>query len=124
MTWLKNAVLDIALTALVITAVVTQVDWLRFFIVAYAGIMLFMKIGVYRSDQMTKRLNKKEEVPAWFNHLLYAIDVAAPLFFGFWLMAGLWAAVWLISFLTHQKGVQQREALKNSSKGKKKKAKR
>jgi len=120
MTWLKNAVLDIALTALVITAVVTQIDWLRFFIIAYAGIMLFMKIGVYRSAQMTNRVNKKEEVPVWFNHLLYAIDVAAPLFVGFWLMSGLWAAIWLVSYLTHQKGIQQREAVMKNSKSKKK----
>jgi len=123
MNWLKNAILDIALTGLIITAVVTQVDWLRFFIIAYAGIMLFMKLGVYRSDQLASKVNKKDEVPAWFNHVLYAVDLAAPLYAGYWLMAGLWGAIWFVSWLTQQKGVNQRAAVVTGAKGKKKPAK-
>ena len=104
MSWLKDVVVDIIVTAAIVTAVVVNEPILSGFIIGYTILMLIVKITAYWGGSFSGLANKsRSEAPAWFSHLLYAIDTGTLLTFGWWLTATGWALIWLLSFLSHRK---------------------
>lgn len=104
MSWLKEVIVDIAVTIFIITAVLLAEPWMKYIIWAYTGIMLLTKTIVLFGDSFTQLVSKaKNNAPEWFAHLLYALNTAALLYFGWWYAAAGWALIWLFSFLTQRK---------------------
>ncbi|MDZ7714887.1 MAG: hypothetical protein U5J95_01620 [Balneolaceae bacterium] len=104
MNWLKDILVDIAVTVFIITAVLLSDPWMKWVIWVYTGIMLLTKAMVLLGDNLLMIVKKaKNEVPSWIPHLLYGINTALLLYFQWWYAAGGWALIWIFSFIADQK---------------------
>lgn len=116
MKWIKNATVDIAVSIVILIAVIIEVQWLERVVAAYTILMLFLKLLAVVSDQFMKSVKpgKSLEVPLWFTSSLYAFNVFVLLGFGWYYTALLWGLIWLFSYMAFRK--MQRERLKGKSK--------
>lgn len=120
MNWIKNAIVDIVVTALIIYSVFNNITWLNYLIYAYTGIMLLMKVMSYNNETLTRQVKKTADaVPDWFMHVLYAINLGVLAGFQRWYLALGWGAIWLLSYL-----IQQRIQKAKKNTGSKKSAKK
>lgn len=104
MTWLKEVIVDIAVTIFIIASVLLDDIWMKYIIWAYTGIMLLTKGIVLSSDNFMQIVKKsKNSAPEWFAHLLYGINTLVLFYFTWWYAATGWALIWLFSFLTQRK---------------------
>lgn len=104
MSWLKDVIVDLAATALIIVAVLTSNTILGGIVWGYTVLLLFAKLLVLFGDSFTNMMNKaKNEAPEWFTHLLYAINTGVLLSFQWWYAGACWAVIWLSSYLAQRK---------------------
>ena len=104
MSWLKDVLVDIFTTILIIVAVLISLPLLNGIIIGYTILMLIIKLVAYFGDSLTGLMSKSQtKAPEWFSHLLYAINTGTLLFFGWWYTGASWTLIWLISYLTQQK---------------------
>ncbi len=104
MTWLKEVVVDIATTILIIIAVFIHSPILNGIIMGYTLLMLIIKLIAYFGDSVTSLMGKTQTAaPEWFSHLLYAINTGTLLLFGWWYTGAAWGLIWIISYLTQRK---------------------
>ncbi len=104
MSWLKDVIVDIAATILIIATVLTSNSILSGILWGYTGLMLVVKIVAYSADSFSTIANKaKTEAPEWFSHLLYAINTIVLLSFQWWYAGVGWAIIWGLSYLTQRK---------------------
>jgi hypothetical protein len=110
MSWIKNAIVDIIVTILIITAVFfVRVVWLDWVVVGYTALILISKIAIMAIGQMQVLMKgRASDVPEWVSHTLYATNVVVLLFGGWqyssgmWLISGgMWLLIWLFSYLTY-----------------------
>lgn len=109
MGWLKHVIVDILVTLGIILAAVLDPLWLRWVVVAYTGLMLLLKGAAYvGSTGAAGRRLQTPDVPGWFFHVLYALNVGAALAAWRWqtppwiLVAVGWLLIWLLSVLAEQ----------------------
>ncbi len=120
MKWLKDVVLDITITLIALIYAIWQPGWAWWVLVIYTPLMALLK-GVALANPMLADMasKKRNEVPFWFHHVLYAVSVLSLLTARWYLMAGLWIAIWLMSIVTDSR-VQTASALgRNAPKEKK-----
>lgn len=104
MSWLKDVIVDLAATALIIAAVLTSNAIITGIVWGYTGLLLFVKLLVQFGDSFLNIMNKaKTEAPEWFSHLLYGTNTVVLLFFQWWYAGACWAAIWILSYLTERK---------------------
>lgn len=104
MSWLKEVIVDIAVTIFIIASVWLADPWMKYIIWAYTGIMLLTKSIVLFSDNFMQIAKKaKNTAPEWFAHLLYATNTFVLFYFTWWYAAAGWLLIWLFSFLTQRK---------------------
>jgi len=104
MSWLKDVIVDIAATILIIVAVFLSQPLLSGLIYGYTGLLLIVKLFVLFGDSFSSLASKaKTEAPEWFSHLLYAINTGVLLTFEWWYTGIAWAVIWLISYLAKRK---------------------
>ena len=104
MSWIKEVLVDLAVTVFIIAAVLLADPWMKYVIWVYTGIMLITKTIVLSSDNFMQIVDKsKNNAPDWFAHLLYAINTLVLLLFSWWYAAAGWATIWLFSYLTQKK---------------------
>lgn len=104
MSWLKDVVVDIIATAVIITAVLTSNTILSWLVWGYTGLLLIVKFFVLIGDSFHNLINKaKNEAPEWFSHLLYAINTGMLLAYYWWYAGAGWMLIWGISYLTQRK---------------------
>lgn len=100
MSWLKNVVVDIAVTLVIILvtngALPSGAEWIVYI---YTPFMLVLKImSLSTGVKQVKQQQKGEsQAPEWFFHVLFAINVAALLYSQWWWMGAMWVAIWGIS---------------------------
>lgn len=115
MNWIKEVIVDIAVTIFIIAAVMLSDPWMKYVIWVYTGIMLLTKTLVLTNDNFMQLVSKsKNNAPEWFAHLLYAINTIVLFYFGWWYAAAGWAAIWLFSFLSQRKIKKRRGQLRKS----------
>jgi len=108
MTWLKEVVVDIVATILIIIAVFINQPVLTGIILGYTGLLLITKLIVYFGDSFLNMMNKsKTSAPDWFSHMLYAINTGMLFIFNWWYAGAGWVIIWGLSYLTQRK-VDQR----------------
>ncbi len=101
MSWLKNVVVDVMVT-LVIILVTNNVipDWANWIVLVYTPFMLVLKaITLFGGVKPPKSKNSEENPPEWFFHVLYAINIGALLYDQWYITAGQWALIWAFSYL-------------------------
>ncbi len=104
MSWLKDVIVDVLATAVIISAVVTSNTVLSGIVWGYTGLLLFLKLLVYFGDGFMNMANKADSAaPDWFTHLLYAINTGTLLFFTWWYLGVGWGIVWLLSYLIQRR---------------------
>lgn len=98
MRWLKNVVVDIAATILVLVTVFGEIEWAYWLLAVYTGFMVIVKIiGLLGPAVKVKK--DAETPPDWFYHVLYAINVAALAYGKYWMLAGGWGLIWILSII-------------------------
>lgn len=104
MNWLKDTIVDIAVTVFIVVAVLLTDPWMKWVIWIYTGIMLLTKVIVVMGDNFLMLVKKaKNDVPNWVPHLLYAINTGALAYIHWWYAAGAWALIWIFSIIADQK---------------------
>ena len=110
MQWLKNVILDIAVTVLIVLAATLDVEWARWIVLIYTPFMLILKILFVLGGQSLTMLRQSKKivvVPNWFYHTIYAVNViitagcalagAGAATQHWWMLAGGWALIWILS---------------------------
>lgn len=108
MPWIKNALIDIAVTVLILITAALDLTWARWIVLIYTPLMLIMKVMAFLGSQSLGQLQRKgDDVPGWFYHALYATNVAVMTGYAFvsvdtvarhaWMLAIGWAAIWILS---------------------------
>lgn len=104
MKWIKNVVVDIVVSVVIIIGVFVQVQGLEIVIIAYTGLMVFLKLLAVVSDQFMKSVKKTTvQAPLWFTSSVYAFNVFLLLGFAWYLTAAQWALIWLFSWIAYKK---------------------
>lgn len=104
MSWLKDVIVDIAATLVIIITVLSNQYFLEIIVWGYTGILLAVKLMVVIGDNFMNLINKaKNEAPEWFGHILYGINTIFLLSFQWWYTGVAWALIWLLSYLAQQK---------------------
>jgi hypothetical protein len=100
MSVLKHIFVDLLVTAFILTALLTGIEWMGWIIIGYTGLLLLLKIYDYFGTGFTSfRSGQTDEVPQLPFHLLYAANVILLLTFS-WLITGImWLLIWLFSWL-------------------------
>jgi hypothetical protein len=104
MSWLKDVIVDITATLVIIAAVLFPNVIINGIVWGYTGLMLLVKLIVIWGDGFRNLMKKsKTTAPQWFSHLLYAINTGILLGFQWWYAGAGWALIWLLSYLTQKK---------------------
>ncbi len=97
MAWLKNVLIDVLVTIVIGIYAFQTAEWGYWIITIYTPLMLLLKVAAVASG-VTKKVKKDPNAaPDWFYHVLYAVNLLLLLYTGWWIMAGGWAAIWLLS---------------------------
>ncbi len=101
MTHLKNILIDLVVTAVILVTVATDAPWGRVALWIYTPLMLLIKGAALTMGRQLAKKVKPDDTPVAIYHGLYAVNVAALLWDRWWIMAGLWAGVWALSAYHH-----------------------
>ena len=98
MDWIKHTLVDVAVTVLIVLAVTLDLEWARWGVLIYTPLMVILKIVALLGSQSLGQLKPKGDgVPVWFYHALYATNVLVAVVDGWWIVAGGWALIWILS---------------------------
>lgn len=117
MKWIKNAIVDIIVSIVILIAAILDVEWLEVIVVAYTALMLFLKFLAVVSEQFIKSVKpgKSVEAPLWFTSSSYAFNVFVLLGFGWYYTAAQWVLIWLFSYLAFRKMRRERLKVRNKT---------
>ncbi len=101
MSWLKDVVIDLAVTALIVLLAVQGWHWAEVVLWIYTPLMVFVKGAALLAGALVQTV--KNDVPAWFFHVLYGVNVAVLMLGGRWILGGLWLLIWGLSVLVEQR---------------------
>ncbi|SMO46842.1 hypothetical protein [Fodinibius sediminis] len=111
MAWLKDVIVDLIASAVIILAVLFQSPILTGIVWGYTGLLLIVKLLGYFGDGVLDLMSKAQNAaPPWFSHLLYALNTGVILIAGWFYLAIGWAIIWFFSYLTQRKIDQKRVA--------------
>jgi hypothetical protein len=98
MGWLKHVIIDLAVTVVIVIAAVTGAVWAQWVVWIYTPFMLLLKlVGVFGAGVTAQFKRAGAEVPTWFYHALYAVNVGVLLVYGWWLVGAGWGLIWILS---------------------------
>lgn len=104
MSWLKDVIVDIVATILIISAVLTENTIVTGIVWGYTGLLLLVKSLVLIGNDFLNIVDKaKTEVPQWFTHLLYALNTGVLLLYEWWYAGACWLLIWIFSYMAQQK---------------------
>lgn len=111
MDWLKNVLIDLAVTVLIAWAVFTNATWARWIILIYTPLMLLLKILAAFSGTLALVNRKSDAVPpGWFFHALYLTNIVLLLIGRWWGLAALWSVIWILSIIAERRNVSSSRA--------------
>jgi hypothetical protein len=111
MRWLRHVIIDLVVTALVLAAAATNLVFLRGLVLGYVILMLLLKgATAFGGGAVAGLRTKTPDVPVWFFHLMYAVNVGVPVVAAFvwttpvwwWSIAAGWALIWGLSILSER----------------------
>jgi hypothetical protein len=108
MKWIKNVIVDIVVSGVIVAAVLLKIEWLTIVVIAYTVLMLVLKLLSVISDPFMKSVKTGKtttvEAPLWFISSLYAFNVLVLLAFAWYYTAAQWVLIWLFSWIVFKKG--------------------
>ena len=109
MSWIKNALIDIAVTIVIAVFAFGGADWGWWIIAIYTPLMLLLKFFAL-SGAATAVQRKADDVPSWFYHVLYAANVILLFMAPFVYAAFGWIGIWLLSVIVESKSRPKKSA--------------
>lgn len=104
MPWLKNVLLDIAVLIVIALYAFQRPEWAWWIIAIYTPLMLLLKVTALSSGVATAvKARSGDDVPTWFHHAAYGINVLLLLYAEWWWAASGWAAIWVISAIAESR---------------------
>ena len=103
MKWFKYVVWDVAVTLYILVSVLVKQNWMFLLLMIYTIVMLIARIAAMGGAKTTKLRRTQNQVPEWFFHVLYAVNVAALIWGDRIVLAVLWAGIWGLAFYTQKK---------------------
>ena len=107
MKWMKNAIVDIVVSGVIVAAVLLKIEWLTIVVIAYTILMLVLKLLAIISNPLMRSVKTGKtatvEAPLWFFSSLYAFNVLVLLAFGWYYTAAQWVLIWLFSWMVFKK---------------------
>ena len=97
MAWLKNVILDLAVTAVIAVWLITSAQWAYWVVLIYTPLLVLLKVIGLSGGVAQAAAQRKDETPVWFYHLIYAANLMLLLTGRWWIMAAAWAAIWVLS---------------------------
>ena len=117
MKWLKQVILDLVITVLILVATILNPVWAMWIVVVYTPIMLLMKVFSVFGTGITAKIKQTDAaVPTWFWHSLYAVNTVALLFAGWWITGTQWALIWILSIVAEARTRARKKAKKGTRK--------
>ena len=95
--WIKNVVVDLIVTVVILLLVVQDARWAEVAVWIYTALMVVLKGLALFAGRLGGLGQGREAAPAWFFHVIYAVNVGALAADGRWLLAGLWLLIWALS---------------------------
>lgn len=96
MAWIKNAIIDLGVTAVIAVYAFTGATWAWWIIAIYTPLMVLLKVFGLSSAAAAVQ-QKASDVPSWFYHILFAANVVLLLrVLFYWAVAG-WVVIWILS---------------------------
>lgn len=102
MTWIKNVLIDIAVTAVIAAHAFTDFTWTWWVIAIYTPLMVLLKFFAL-SGAANAVQQKADGVPVWFYHVLYAANLILLLMAPFYEAAAGWAIIWVLSVVVESR---------------------
>lgn len=102
MSWIKNTVVDIAITVVIAMYALMLPVWAWWIIAIYTPLMVLLKVFAL-SGAANAVQRKASDVPSWFYHVLYAANVGLLLYASFLYAAIGWAVIWILSAMAEAK---------------------
>lgn len=103
MKWLNEVIVDIMVTLFIAASIWLGDIWMWWVIVVYTGLLLIAKGVVLTGDGFLSRAQKSQQVPDWFLHVLYAINLVLLAYAAWWYLFAAWCLIWLFSYLGQRK---------------------
>ena len=103
MKWLKYVMWDVAVTLYILVSVLVKQNRMFLLLMIYTIVMLIARVAAMSGAKTTGLKRMQGQVPEWFFHFLYAINVVALIWGGRIVLAFLWAAIWGLAFYTQKK---------------------
>ena len=117
---LKHALIDLLVTLFILAAVLTQAAWMWWVVIVYTSLMLILKLVDYSGAGFSSfKKTGQADVPNWPFHLLYGANVLILTYFAWYITAGLWALIWLLSWLKIRQKRQREQEHIDRAKAKK-----
>lgn len=96
--WIKHVLLELGVTVLIALATIPDLTWARWIVIAYTGLMLLLKVVALLGGRTLKSFKPTSaDVPAWFWHANYAVNIALLAADSWWIMVAAWALIWGLS---------------------------
>jgi hypothetical protein len=108
MKWLRNVVVDLAATLVILAWVAQGWTWAAWAVWIYTPLMLVLKAAALGLGSLLGRADRGD-VPGWFYHLVYAANVALLVYGAAWVLAAMWAAIWGLSAMAARRQQQMSE---------------
>ncbi len=114
MNWLKNVVIDVAITAVIAIWAFTGPEWAWWVIAIYTPLLFVIKVTALTSGLSKVSAQTKDATPTWVYHVIYAANLVLLLIGEWWIAAAAWAIIWVMSAAYEQKKIV---VMKPSKKG-------
>jgi len=100
--WFNQVILDVLVTCLVVISTFWMPPLLRYLLYGYSGLLLLMRVVTLFNNGLGTPVIKKarQQVPDWFYHVNYFICTAILFITMEYVLGGMWAAIWLLSWIS------------------------
>jgi hypothetical protein len=105
MLWLKNTLVDIAVTIFIGFACWLNSAWMWWIIAVYSILMILAKAAAIRGEIFVQQ---SRPAPDLFFHILYAVDIILLIFAHWWYLVAGWILIWLFSYLGQRKSAPRK----------------
>lgn len=101
MKWIKDALIDIVVTVIVILATFGGMEWAWWAVAVYSPFMLLLKLAAFSGRHKPSKIKPVDAgVPTIVFHVLYGANVLITAYYRWWWVAGCWAAIWILSAIS------------------------
>jgi hypothetical protein len=98
--WVKHVLLELGITLIIALATIPSFTWARWIVIAYTALMVLLKIVAVLGSRSLKSIQPSNpNVPPFFWHINYAVNIFLLAADAWWLMVSAWVLIWILSIV-------------------------